>query len=644
MARMPRQHALGKEQGSMMVSNDTESPGKDSAGEQDSANEVYGSPLEAVLFFLLPGFLQGIAFWYLTTRIDEAEATSLIIAMMMAVMVVPVAHFLTTTRGTRVIAAAYALGLGVVIAGLYLLAEASFGASAAVEGPLVAISAICGFLIAYISAPFFRTVIERREAPTHYPSLFEFAWNLPVIGVGTLFFGIALWIVLALWAALFSLIGIDFFADLFGEPWAAFPISGAAGAIAIAIVRERETIVLALRSVLFALLKMLAPILAVATVLFAVAALVQGLDLLWDNWSATTTMVCAVALAVALSNAVVGEAGQPANPLLRWTVRVQAIVLPVLAGFAVYGLWIRIADYGLTVERIYAAIIVCFAAAYAIAYFVSALLPSGWVLVRRANLGLAGLVFLVAILVQTPLFNAWSWTVNDQIARLERGAVSAEQFDYAYFHFVLGKAGERGLDRLAADTSLPQHDLILEKIEAVRAAETQWQFRDEDQVTTRTVEAALADGRIEVSPAGIELPDSLVAALSAAQWSVSGCIEGNAIQCLLLRTDAFAVEEGRYVLLRQYTSTDVTVHIIRDDWNGGWEIVDAEQVRLSSRSAADAFFDAARAGDIQPASMTIQTIGIGGEVIIPEGLDPIDLEIFAVTRSGEEEPAAPDTP
>ncbi|NHK28315.1 DUF4153 domain-containing protein [Parvularcula flava] len=607
-------------------------------------NEVYASPLEAVLFFLLPGFLQGIAFWYLTDRIDEAGSESLIVALMMAVMVVPVAHFLTTTRGTRVIAAAYALGLGVLIAGLYLLAEASFGASADVEGPLLAISAVCGFLIAYISAPFFRTVMERREVPTHYPSLFEFAWNLPVIGVGTLFFGIALWIVLGLWAALFSLIGIDFFSNIFGKPWAAFPISGAAGAIAIAIVRERETIVLALRSVLFALLKVLAPILAIATVLFAVAALVQGLDLLWDNWSATTTMVCAVALAVALSNAVVGEAGQPANPLLRWTVRLQAIVLPVLAGFAIYGLWIRIGDYGLTVERIYAAIIVCFAAAYAVAYFISALLPSGWDFIRRANLGLAGLVFIVAILVQTPLFNAWSWSVNDQIARLERGDVSAEEFDYAYFQFVLGKAGERGLDRLAADDSLPDHDLILEKIEAVRAAENQWEFRNNEYITGRTIEAALTEQRLEVSPEGLEVPDTLVEALSTARWTVSSCIEGDAIQCLLLRTDAFTAESGRYILLRHYSSTNVSVHIIYDDWEGGWDIIDTEQMRFSSRSAANAFFDAARAGDVQPATMTIETIEIGGEIIIPEGLDDTDREIFSIVQSGEAEPFAPDQP
>jgi len=606
-------------------------------------NEVYGSPLEAVLFFLLPGFLQGIAFWYLTDRIDEAEPTSLIVALMMAVMVVPVAHFLTTTRGTRVIAAGYALGLGVLIAGLYLLAEASFGASADVEGPLLAISAVCGFLIAYISAPFFRTVMERREAPTHYPSLFEFAWNLPVIGVGTLFFGIALWIVLGLWAALFSLIGIDFFADLFGKPWAAFPISGAAGAIAIAIVRERETIVLALRSVLFALLRVLAPILAVATVLFAFAALVQGLDLLWDNWSATTTMVCAVALAVALSNAVVGEAGQPSNPVLRWTVRVQAVVLPVLAGFAVYGLWIRIGEYGLTVERIYAAIIVCFAAAYAVSYFVSALLPSGWALIRRANLGLAGLVFLVAILVQTPLFNAWSWSVNDQIARLESGEVSAEEFDYGYFHFVLGKAGERGLDRLAADDSLADHDLILEKIEAVRKAENQWDFRYNDYLTNLTVEDALTDGRIEVSPAGMVLPDDLIDWLSSSGREIRSCIEDNASPCILLQTDAFSAQPGRFVHLRAYNDTGVSVHIIYRNEKGDWTMTDAEQLRFDSRDDANAFFEAARAGDVQPATVSMQTISVGGEVIMPEGIHDDDEAVFDIgeadDRADEESPS-----
>ncbi|GGD16327.1 DUF4153 domain-containing protein [Aquisalinus flavus] len=601
---------------------------RSSARAEDSASAVYASPLEAILFFLLPGFLQGVAFWYLTDRIDEAEPTSLIVAMMMAVMVVPVAHFLTTTRGTRVIAAAYALGLGVVIAGLYLLAEASFGASAAVEGPLVAISAVCGFLIAYISAPFFRTVIERREAPTHYPSLFEFAWNLPVIGIGTFFFGIALWIVLGLWSALFSLIGIEFFAEIFGEPWAAFPISGAAGAIAIAIVREREAIVLALRSVLFALLKVLAPILAVATVLFAFAALVQGLDLLWDNWSATTTMVCAVALAVALSNAVVGEAGQPDNPVLRWTVRVQAVVLPVLAGFAVYGLWIRIGEYGLTVERIYAAIIVGFAGAYAIAYFVSALLPSGWELIRRANLGLAGLVFLVAILVQTPLFNAWSWTVNDQIARLERGAVSADEFDYAYFHFVLGKAGERGLDRLAADTSLPDHDLILEKIEAVRAAENQWDFRNEIYMSRDTIAAAIEDGSIELLPSGTALPPGLADYFRNTGWSVRSCVDGNADACLLLRTEVFNADD-QFVLFRQFGETSVSVALLADGAEG-WQIHEGTEMQFDSRAAALAFLQAVRNGELAPATVTLRTLSVGGRDVLINHLGEAERRLLEV--------------
>ena len=598
----------------------------------DRAGAVYATVPEAVGIFLLPGAAQGFAIWYLVeSGMDGAPGVGLI-ALLMAVLAVPVAHVLTTTRGRRLAALAYAVILGAVIAGLYLLAAASFGADLALEGPLTAICAACSIIIAYISAPFFRTVAERGERPTHYPSLFEFAWNLPVVGAaGALFTG-ALWIVLAIWAALFDLIGIDFFADLFFHEATVCVVSFAAFGVAAGIVRQREAIILALRGVLFALLKLLAPVLAVATILFAAAALVQGLDDLWADWSATSVMVAAIAGALVLSNAVIGEAGTPENPVLRWAVRGQALVLPVLAGFAVYGLWLRIHDYGLTVERIYAAIIVAIAAAYAIAYFIFAVLPRGHAYLRQANIALAGAIFAIAIVVQTPLFNAWEWSARDQVDRLEAGTVSPQQFDYAYLRFDLGPAGERALDRIAADESLPDHAYIVEQVAAVREAESRYAFEPEMRLTGSRLEAAIDSGRLLVLPEGAMLGEDFLPHLQQ-QLRGAACLDESQpdARCAVLVTDAFDAPSPQYVLATGYqNAVSLNLHVKLDEDTVEWTTIGIDMALDLDQAA---LFAALEAGDAEIATRQVRTLRIGGADMLLQPWDARQTDIVLVPEA-----------
>ena len=53
----------------------------------------------------------------------------------------------------------------------------------------------------------------------------------------------------------------------------------------------------------------------------------------------------------------------------------------------------------------------------------------------------------------SPLADPARLAVQDQIARLQRGAVSADTFDYDFLRFESGKAGETALRRLAASTN-----------------------------------------------------------------------------------------------------------------------------------------------------------------------------------------------
>lgn len=68
---------------------------------------------------------------------------------------------------------------------------------------------------------------------------------------------------------------------------------------------------------------------------------------------------------------------------------------------------------------------------------------------ERTNVLAAVLTVGVILALFSPLADPARLSVNDQIARLKRGAVSAADFDYAFLRFGAGKAGRAALADLA---------------------------------------------------------------------------------------------------------------------------------------------------------------------------------------------------
>ena len=324
-------------------------------------------------------------------------------------------------------------------------------------------------------------------------------------------------------------------------------------------------------------------------------------------------MVCAIAAAIILSNAVIGEAGTPQSAVLRWSARLQLAVLPLLACFALYAMYLRLSEYGLTIARIYALILVLFAAAYAIAGFVSALMPTGYTFLRQANIWLAGALFAVAVLVQTPLFNTWQMTVDDQVARLEDGRISAADFDYAYFQFELGSAGKRALQELKEAENIPDHEFVVAQIERVEQAENRYDF---NSVTMRGSAGQLVeDGSIEILPAGTVLDQSFIDYLERERWLIDECrnVEaGNT--CLLLETDIFPVGSAD-LYVRVIDSGYMTIQLFYQDQGETWRQTYGETISATSDTERDAFLDRLRSGDYQGGTITFRTIQIGNEEI-----------------------------
>ncbi|MEY4555096.1 MAG: hypothetical protein RL093_215, partial [Pseudomonadota bacterium] len=72
---------------------------------------------------------------------------------------------------------------------------------------------------------------------------------------------------------------------------------------------------------------------------------------------------------------------------------------------------------------------------------------------ERTNIWTAILTVAVILLLFSPALDPARLSVMDQVARLERGAVAPDKFDYRFLRFESGKAGQAALQRLARSTN-----------------------------------------------------------------------------------------------------------------------------------------------------------------------------------------------
>jgi hypothetical protein len=111
-----------------------------------------------------------------------------------------------------------------------------------------------------------------------------------------------------------------------------------------------------------------------------------------------------------------------------------------------------VGQHGLSPERLWALIAIAAAVAYGVAYWAGLArgFRGGWAeRLRRANLHLAAVTCVLALILALPLVDFGGVSARNQIARLDRGAVSAEDFDYTALRWDFGDAGRRTLAGLA---------------------------------------------------------------------------------------------------------------------------------------------------------------------------------------------------
>lgn len=307
----------------------------------------------------------------------------------------------------------------------------------------------------FISLPWWQHRLQHGHWRASYDALFERAWqNGLTLALALLFTGLT-WLLLWLWGALFALLKIDFFRELFREDAFIALATGTLAGFGVLIGRTQHRAIQITRQVLFAICRGLLPLLAFITVIFTVSLPFTGLQPLWETRSATSLLIMLSLLLIALTNAVYQhDSDQPAYPVwLRRLVEASLIALPILAALAVYAMGLRISQYGWTLDRFWGVLVGVLVTGYALGYALAPLQRSGRWLQRLepVNRIMCWVVLAAALLASSPVLDPVRITLASQHARLLANPDGITAADALMMRFDTGRRGVNTLRSLQAD-------------------------------------------------------------------------------------------------------------------------------------------------------------------------------------------------
>ncbi len=345
--------------------------------------------------------------------------------------------------------AVFSLGLGAVMGGIAWLAYNATDNRAGTEFAFAA-----GVFFSLLAVPLFQAEFHRRRWQTPYPETHFHCWTDAVSAGGALAFVGLSWLVLWLLHGLFSIVGIAVIEDLIQTRGFPGLFMGATFGGAMGVLRNQLGVLGTLQRVVMLVFSLLSVPFAAALLIFLAILLASGGVALWDATDSATPILlsCAVA-AFIFANAIIrdDDAARSANVVMQAAAMVLSACIFPLTVFAAISMGIRIDQYGLSPERIWALIAIVIATAYGLAYWVG--LARGrmaaWsTYLRIANLRLAVASCIVALILAFPLVDFGALSTRDQLARLEAGVVSPEDFDYAALKWDFGDAGRAALAEL----------------------------------------------------------------------------------------------------------------------------------------------------------------------------------------------------
>lgn len=149
----------------------------------------------------------------------------------------------------------------------------------------------------------------------------------------------------------------------------------------------------------------------------------------------------------------------------------QILLLPILTSLAIYAIFLCVQQYGFSPSRFISLLLSLAVLAYTLAYALQLLrLRRNWSEgFKQVNPPLALVTALVAALTLTPVLDPQAWSVRNQLARLQEGHVTAQQFDYNSLLNKLGRPGVEAAIAMQQWKDHPQYAAIIKGIETEKS-------------------------------------------------------------------------------------------------------------------------------------------------------------------------------
>jgi hypothetical protein len=302
------------------------------------------------------------------------------------------------------------------------------------------------------------------QVPLTYQVLFTNSWRNFLVTALSVIFVVIFWLILVLWGELFKVIEIEFFRDLFREDWFIFPVLGFALGLGMIIFRNLTRVIDTITKLLHALIKLLLPLIILVAVIFIAALPIVGLDVLWSTGNGTALLLWLLAIILFFTNAVYqdGRETNPYSPIVHRVIFSGLCVMPIISALSLYGLVLRLNQYGWSVERCWAFVV----------WFILTLLAIGYVrgIVRRraewtidlarVNIAMGLVVLAIMILANSPVLDFRKISLNSQLNRVEAGQIALKEFDFWYTKQHLARPGYLAMEVMKQEVGDSDAELL----------------------------------------------------------------------------------------------------------------------------------------------------------------------------------------
>ena len=438
------------------------------------------------------------------------------------------------------------------------------------------------------------------QVPLTYQVLFTNSWRNFLVTALSAIFVLIFWLILVLWGELFSVIEIDFFRDLFREDWFIFPVLGFALGLGMIIFRNLTRVIDTITKLLHALIKLLLPLIVLVAVIFLAALPFVGLDVLWSTGNGTALLLWLLAVILFFTNAVYqdGRETNPYAPVIHRLIFSGLCVMPIISALSLYGLVLRLNQYGWSVERCWAFVV----------WFILTLLAVGYVMgivrrraewaidLARVNRYMGLVVLALMILANSPILDFRKISLNSQMNRVDSGQIELGEFDFWYARQHLARPGYLAMEEMKRQVGDSDPDL-LELIDnpvnrwgaqRMRAAEEMW-------------------AEMSYRPESFDVPGNLKNFIDRQYF---GTTEGDPV---MIQVDLDADGQNEYLLflLRNYGIAYSQFYYLTDD---GWRDGNLTQAGANS---GDEVREMLKNGDISIVDPRFKDLKIGDVLLQP---------------------------